>query len=196
MVSRAKDVGVLTEVQSLVDELLRIRGDDPHREGVAPKVAEALRSALQSPTLFAWLCEEAPKEENRADLGFPLVFAPDRGYLTPHDHGPCWSVNATLIGAYRIRHYIQTGEGSPSDGLVVRQIDESLQDPQKVDCTDIGVAHELTPVSQRTLLGVTCHSQTKVIQNRYDFEKGTYETINRGTNEVLASGAARLIRLA
>ena len=196
MVSRAKDVGVLTEVQSLVDELLRIRGDDPHREGVAPKVAEVLELALQSPTLFGWLCEEAPKQDNRAELGFPLVFAPDRGYQAPHDHGPCWSVNATLIGAYRVRHYMRTGDGSASDQVVLQQIDESLQDPKKADCTDIEIAHENIPVSPRILLGVTCHSPTNLIQYRYDLEKGIYQRINRGTNEVLASGAIRVIGLA
>ena len=194
MVTMPTDVAVLAEMQSLLDEVRRLRGDDPHREGVAQAVADALTAAVESPALYAWLCERASEMSGgRADLEHPLQLAPGRGYQAPHDHGECWAVNVTLTGSARIRHYLRADNG---DQVVLRMTEEFLCDERKADCVDIKVAHEIMEISPRVNLSVSCHSQSTVTQNRYDLEQGTYQLITRGVDQPLASGPVQVIGLA
>ena len=194
MVTMPTDVAVLAEMQSLLDEVRRLRGDDPHQEGVAQAVADALTAAVESPAFYAWLCEQASEVgEGRADLEHPLQLAPGRGYQAPHDHGECWAVNVTITGSARIRHYIRADNG---DQVVLRMTEEFLCDERKSDCADMKMAHEIMEVSPRVNLSVSCHSQSTVTHHTYDLEQGTYQYITRGADEPLASGPIQVIGLA
>jgi predicted transglutaminase-like cysteine proteinase len=194
MVTMPTDVAVLAEMRSLLDEVRRIRGDDPHREGAAQAVADALTAAVDSPALYAWLCERASEMgEGRADLEQPLQLAPGRGYQAPHDHGECWAVNVTLTGSARIRHYLREDTGGR---VVLRMTEEFLCDEGKADCADINVAHEIMEINPRVNLSVSCHRQSTVTQNRYDLEQGTYKLIPRGAAQPLASGPVQVVGLA
>jgi hypothetical protein len=181
---------------SFVEEVLRILGDDPHREGVASQVAQAVRTALQSEEVYSWLCSEGPKHDalyDEGDMGFAILVSSEGGqYREPHDHGPCWAVNGTLGGATRLRHYARDLAASTESRIVLRRVDEVVCGPRQVDCTDIGIAHELIPMEPGPSLAVRCHDVRTVTQHRYDLNKGIFRLLNRSTGESFTTGYFRI----
>jgi hypothetical protein len=97
-------------LQAMLDEMLRIAGDDPHRPGVMEQLAEVMKKAVADPQVLTALRDAAL---DRADvygsmsdpgLGISGVRSSLIGYREPHDHGACWAINVQVSGKLRLAH--------------------------------------------------------------------------------------------
>lgn len=169
-------------VQAMLDEMLRIAGDDAHRPGVLKQLAEVMKKAVARPEVLQYLRDATTGMSDiygsmkDPGLGIGGVPSAQIGYREPHDHGACWAINVQVAGTLRLVHWTQDGVDPATGEVRLRKIDEVVMGPGDVDCSPPGVAHELYPLSDDSIeLAVRCHSLASIIQNRYDRTTGEHK---------------------
>lgn len=166
-------------MQAMLDQMLRIAGNDAHGPGVMEQLAEVIKKAVADPQVLNALRDAALDRMDvygsmsEPGLGISGVRSSVIGYREPHDHGACWAINVQVSGTLRLVHWGQDGVDPESGKVRLRKIDEIVMAPGDVDCSPPGVAHELYPETDDSVeLAVRCHSLVSIIQNRYDRSSG------------------------
>ena len=128
-------------MQAMLDEMLRIAGDDAHRPGVMEQLAEVMKKAVADPQLLAALRDATGEDPDLygsmkdPGLGIMGVHSSKIGYREPHDHGACWAINVQVSGKLRLVHWTQDGVDPATGKVRLRKIDEIVMGPGDVDCS-------------------------------------------------------------
>ena len=187
-------------LQDMLDQMLRIAGDDAHRPGVMEQLADVMKKAVAKPEVLSALrdaTEDNPDlygSMKDPGLGIMGVHSAKIGYREPHDHGDCWAINVQVAGKLRLVHWTQDGVDPATGKVRLRKIDEVLMTPGDVDYSPPGVAHELYPETDDSVeLAVRCHSLASIIQNRYDRTNGVHIHWSWGQKKAVESGAFEVV---
>jgi hypothetical protein len=186
-------------VQEMLDAMVRIAGDDPHRPGVMEQIAAVMEKHCKDPAVVAALRDSALERMDvygsmsEPGLGIGGVRSALIGYREPHDHGECWAINVQVAGKLRLLHWGRAGtaaDGTPQ----IRKIDEVTMGPGDVDCSPPGVAHEIYPLTDDSVeLAVRCHSLMSVVQNRYDRRTGEHKRWSWKQKKALETGRFEVV---
>ncbi len=189
-----------TPLQAMLDEMLRIAGDDAHRPGVMEQLAEVVKKAVANPqvldALRAAALDRMDVYGSMSDpgLGISGVRSSAIGYREPHDHGACWAINVQVAGQLRLVHWTQDGVDPATGTVRLRKIDEIVMAPGDVDCSPPGVAHELYPESDDSIeLAVRCHSLASIVQNRYDRSTGEHKRWSWAQKKAVQTGQFEVV---
>lgn len=188
-------------VQAMLEAMLRVAGDDPHRAGVMEQIAEVMQQAIkQDPTVVTALRDSALERMDvygtmsDPGLGIGGVRSSLIGYREPHDHGDCWAVNVQVAGKLRLLHWARDGMDPATGKVRLRKVDEVTMGPGDVDCSAPGIAHEIYPLTDDSVeLAVRCHSLSTVIQNRYDRGTGEYKRWSWGKKQAVGTGEFEVV---